>query len=476
MALTASVRDLIVRVVLAEAGGEGPQGQLAVLNVIKNRALSGAWGDPEKGGLTRLLTAPKQFAAPANVSPNDPNYQRVAAIVDQMANAADVPDPTNGATHFFSPSGMPGGIAPDWAASGRNVRRIGNQIFMTAPLIASTTAGTVDVHAPPPTEQTSGAAPAGAATDPNADRQFLASLSAHTDRAGDTANLNPQFASRMAAAIRQARAQGLQVSVESAFREPGQTGSAYDAGGNSSHSYGLAVDIAGLDGPNGPKTQRWAQIAQANGLSNPYGIGNASEFNHWQLPPVPLERTPQLLASLKTAKATGNYADVWKAYSGATPESQTATRQTYPPVASPGPPPAADVPAPDVQPVKAAQGPPAASPAAPGANDRFLVNQGMSTGVQGRPQLFTSLNLSPGAGAAPAPSPAPAPQATPLDQTPTPPPRPPGFGVNQSALTANPPTPPPRPPDLASTANPAFASAYPPPALASLFKSLFGTG
>jgi hypothetical protein len=143
---------------------------------------------------------------------------------------------------------------------------------------------------------------------------FLSGLSAHPDRPGDVSNFNPVFASRLAAALRQARAAGLPVSLMSGFREPGQTGSAYDAGGNSSHTYGLASDISGLDGPNGKITQQWAQIAEANGLHNPYGIGDKAEFNHWQLPATPLEQQPQLLASLKAAKATGNFQNVWSAY------------------------------------------------------------------------------------------------------------------------------------------------------------------
>jgi hypothetical protein len=154
--------------------------------------------------------------------------------------------------------------------------------------------------------------PTGAA----AARKYLSGLSAHPGRPGDTANFNPEFAARLGNAIRQARAAGLPVGLESGFREPGQTGSAYDAGGNSSHSYGLAGDVSGLDGANGKITQAWAQIAAANGLNNPYGIGDKDEFNHWQLPPQPLEKSPQLLTSLQTAKATGNFQNVWNAYQG----------------------------------------------------------------------------------------------------------------------------------------------------------------
>lgn len=142
---------------------------------------------------------------------------------------------------------------------------------------------------------------------------YLSDLSAHPDRTGDTSNLNPLFAAKLAAAIQDARAQGLDVGVMSAFREPGQTGSAYDAGGNSSHSYGLASDISGLDGANGPKTKAWASIAAKYGLYNPYGIGDSAEYNHWQYTSQPLEKIPGALDSLKAAKASGNMQAVWSA-------------------------------------------------------------------------------------------------------------------------------------------------------------------
>jgi hypothetical protein len=163
------------------------------------------------------------------------------------------------------------------------------------------------------------------------DRSYLNGLSAHPDRPGDTSNMNPAFASALASAIRQARAAGLNVGVMSGFREPGtiaaQGGRAasYDAGGNSSHSYGLASDISGLDGPNGPKTKQWAAIAAANGLHNPYGVGNKAEFNHWQINALPLEQTPNLLASLKTARATGDWSKVWAAAAPVTSGTMVAS-------------------------------------------------------------------------------------------------------------------------------------------------------
>jgi N-acetylmuramoyl-L-alanine amidase len=481
MPLGAKALDAVTRTIIAEAENEGPAGWQAVANVLKNRADSGAWGDPaQEGGMARVIYAPKQFTSwnPGNprgeyarsVSVNSPIYQRVAQVA-QAVFSGQLDDNTNRATHFYNPK-----LAqPAWATG--TPTQIGAHTFMTLPLNAATTAGTVDLHAPPP-----GAASSAGGDPAQEARSFLASLSQHGDRPGDTANLNPQFAVRLAAAIKQARAEGLPIGLTSAFREPGQTGSAYDAGGNSSHSYGLASDIAGLDGPNGRITQRWAQIAQANGLSNPYGTGNATEFNHWQLPAVPLERTPQLLAALKAAKATGNYQSVWDAYSNASPESQVATRQSYPPVAAAGAPapqaspaaavaPAAGAPAPQASP--AATVAPAGSAANP--QDRFIPLERMTTGTGARnAPLITALNLTPGVGSTPAPAAAapaaPAAQSVPLDETPKPVPRPTSFpGPPKFAPDRYDPLAPANVPPM-SPPNPVTASAQ------NLLRMLFPTG
>ena len=148
----------------------------------------------------------------------------------------------------------------------------------------------------------------------NADdaRAYLRSLSAHPDRAGDTALLHPDLAVRLATAIQQARNEGMQVGLLSGVRAPTDHPSAYDLAGDSSHEYGLAADVSGI-GPAGSSTSaRWRQIAEANGLSSPYDP-NGGEWNHWQIGPK-LETNPTLLASLKQAKTTGNPQDMWSAF------------------------------------------------------------------------------------------------------------------------------------------------------------------
>lgn len=151
------------------------------------------------------------------------------------------------------------------------------------------------------------------------DRAFLNSISAHSGRPGDTSNLHPDLVVRLAAAIRQARSEGIPATLFSGYRGDTETGSAYDRAGYSSHGYGLASDVGGLGGYGSKNSQRWNEIAAANGLTNPYWNSPRqsqaiAEYNHYQLNPQPLEKTPQLLASLQAARATGDYSKVWSGY------------------------------------------------------------------------------------------------------------------------------------------------------------------
>ena len=178
-------------------------------------------------------------------------------------------------------------------------------------------------------------------TDPYA---FLAGISANPTRPGDTSNFNPQFATRLAAAIQQAKAQGLNVGVASGYRNPlelskqGNANANFDAAGNSLHSYGLAADVNGIGQPGSSTAKTWASIAAQNGLYNPYNR-NGSEWNHWQAVPFTLDQNPNAKAALSQAASTGNFQNVWAAanpyLTGAGPSSAVAsagapTRPTAP--------------------------------------------------------------------------------------------------------------------------------------------------
>jgi hypothetical protein len=89
--------------------------------------------------------------------------------------------------------------------------------------------------------------------------------------------LHPEFAARLADAIREAREQGLHAGIFSAYRPP-----AFGVGGfsdkfNSLHSYGLAVDMYGIGGPGSTEAQQWHEIAARHGVVCPYGFLNQVE-------------------------------------------------------------------------------------------------------------------------------------------------------------------------------------------------------
>ena len=125
-------RDLMIRTILAEAGDQGPQGQAAVASTILNRVAAGKYGKTASD----VVLAPGQFEPWSTRSKelmgykqNSADYQNVGDIVDMVASG-DVPDQTNGATHFLNADIVQqrtGGKLPDWAA--KPVAKIGAHTF-----------------------------------------------------------------------------------------------------------------------------------------------------------------------------------------------------------------------------------------------------------------------------------------------------------------------------------------------------------
>ena len=117
---TLEERDYLIRTLVFEAGNEPEEGKAAVVHVILNRIKSNRWADTIKG----VVTAPWQFEPWMTrrkeikaLSADDPRYQDAARIADSVL-AGDVPDPTNGATHFLNPEIVRkrrGGSLPAWA-------------------------------------------------------------------------------------------------------------------------------------------------------------------------------------------------------------------------------------------------------------------------------------------------------------------------------------------------------------------------
>src|SRR5262245_12080936 len=125
------------------------------------------------------------------------------------------------------------------------------------------------------------------------DRAYLVSTASPGDtmmRQGpDVAigRLNPEFVTRLASAIRDAREEGLPAAgVSSAYRPPGFGVGGFHDKFNSLHAYGLAVDMAGIGEPGSTEAKLWHKIAGRNGVICPYGADNRKEWNHCQATPV----------------------------------------------------------------------------------------------------------------------------------------------------------------------------------------------
>lgn len=110
--------DVTIRTAYGEADGEGPVGQAAIAAVMLNRAAASG------KTLTEVAMEPSQFEpwmTPATrkrlnaLSPSGPAYQRVADAVLPIL-MGEAPDPTGGATDFYSPSAQRalGRPAPTW--------------------------------------------------------------------------------------------------------------------------------------------------------------------------------------------------------------------------------------------------------------------------------------------------------------------------------------------------------------------------
>jgi hypothetical protein len=95
--------------------------------------------------------------------------------------------------------------------------------------------------------------------------------------------LHPEFASRLASAIKEARSVGLaEAGIFSAYRPP-----AFGVGGfvdkfESLHTYGLAVDMRGIGAAGSPEAHLWHAIAAKHGVICPYGPDHPIEWNHCQ--------------------------------------------------------------------------------------------------------------------------------------------------------------------------------------------------
>lgn len=136
MTVTEKDRDVLARTLFGEARGEGLAGMLAVAWSIRNRVEDckdkSWWGE----GYTGVCQKPYQFSCWNKGDPNQPFLTGAKQIpfreLAQCRLAADmvvdgkVPDPTSGATHYYSDS-MP--KAPTWTVGAKKTLVLGRHVF-----------------------------------------------------------------------------------------------------------------------------------------------------------------------------------------------------------------------------------------------------------------------------------------------------------------------------------------------------------
>lgn len=142
-----NARDIAIRTILGEAAGESPMAQAAVAHVLLNRARDPRWPST----VEQVALQPKQFSAwntgaggndlVSKYGPGSDPYERVGAVYDSVMSGG-IPDPTGGATHYYSPAGMqalvsqgaqsnlmPGWLKEENRRRGGNPTTIGGHVF-----------------------------------------------------------------------------------------------------------------------------------------------------------------------------------------------------------------------------------------------------------------------------------------------------------------------------------------------------------
>ncbi len=128
--------------------------------------------------------------------------------------------------------------------------------------------------------------------------------------------LHPDFAERLAAAIYEARENGMpEAGIFSAYRPP-----IFGIGGfhdtfDSLHAYGLAVDMIGIGSPGSETAKRFHEIAKKHGIACIYGPLNHTEWNHCQAVHIHWVRDIPLRKTI-TAEGPTDLEVMWKTAGG----------------------------------------------------------------------------------------------------------------------------------------------------------------
>ena len=128
--------DILARTLWGEARGESLAGQAAVACTIRNRVNDGKdkswWGE----GYAGVCQKPYQFSC---WNKTDPNYQfliglkqipsrelaQCRVVADQVIDGK-VPDPTDGATHYYAISMK---APPAWSVKAKQTLKLGGHVF-----------------------------------------------------------------------------------------------------------------------------------------------------------------------------------------------------------------------------------------------------------------------------------------------------------------------------------------------------------
>ena len=109
--VTEAERDRIIRTMIGEAEGESEIGQAAVAHIIFNRLNVNT---RQFGKTIKQITRPEKFSAwlktkegnpRVNVPKSSEAYKKMSVVFDKVLSG-EIEDPTNYATHYWSPSGV----------------------------------------------------------------------------------------------------------------------------------------------------------------------------------------------------------------------------------------------------------------------------------------------------------------------------------------------------------------------------------
>lgn len=131
----AKAEDILARTLYGEARGEAPKGIMAVGAVVMNRVRFAQergrywWGNT----VVEVCLRPWQFSC---WNKNDPNLKEIQSVtlknrrfrlcvdIAKQAMAAQVQDPTAGATHYHRI-----GLTPPWTRNATQTAEIGQHLF-----------------------------------------------------------------------------------------------------------------------------------------------------------------------------------------------------------------------------------------------------------------------------------------------------------------------------------------------------------